>query len=56
MMSSKKTIQSLGETPLPKCIKREVNAEDQERYQTIFAKYEGAVAAPTAGLHFSREW
>jgi S-adenosylmethionine:tRNA ribosyltransferase-isomerase len=44
----------LGETPLPKYIKREVEAEDAERYQTIFAKKEGAVAAPTAGLHFSR--
>ncbi|WP_428740701.1 tRNA preQ1(34) S-adenosylmethionine ribosyltransferase-isomerase QueA [Tenacibaculum sp.] len=44
----------LGETPLPKYIKREVEPEDEERYQTIFAKYEGAVAAPTAGLHFSK--
>ncbi|WP_100609950.1 tRNA preQ1(34) S-adenosylmethionine ribosyltransferase-isomerase QueA [Confluentibacter lentus] len=44
----------LGETPLPKYIKREVQPEDEERYQTIFAKKEGAVAAPTAGLHFSK--
>ncbi len=44
----------LGETPLPKYIKREVEPEDSERYQTIYAKEEGAVAAPTAGLHFSR--
>jgi len=44
----------LGETPLPKYIKREVEPEDAERYQTIFAKEEGAVAAPTAGLHFSK--
>ncbi len=51
----KKTLYGLGETPLPKFIKREVQPEDKERYQTIFAKYEGAVAAPTAGLHFSRE-
>jgi len=51
----KKTIESLGETPLPKLIKRPVEAEDKERYQTIYAKVEGAVAAPTAGLHFSRE-
>jgi S-adenosylmethionine:tRNA ribosyltransferase-isomerase len=51
----KKTLYSLGETPLPKFIKREVQPEDKERYQTIFAKHEGAVAAPTAGLHFSRE-
>ena len=44
----------LGETPLPKYIKRGVEPEDEERYQTIFAKNEGAVAAPTAGLHFSK--
>lgn len=51
----KKTLYKLGETPLPKFIKREVQPEDKERYQTIFAKHEGAVAAPIAGLHFSRE-
>lgn len=51
----KKTLYSLGETPLPKFIKRKVEPEDRERYQTIFAKHEGAVAAPTAGMHFSRE-
>lgn len=51
----KKTIYGLGETPLPKIHKREVLPEDEERYQTIYAKHEGAVAAPTAGLHFSRE-
>lgn len=51
----KKTLFGLGETPLPKFIKRNVEPEDKERYQTIFAKHEGAVAAPTAGLHFSRE-
>ena len=44
----------LGETPLPKYIKRDVEPEDAERYQTVYAKNEGAVAAPTAGLHFSR--
>lgn len=48
-------IEILGETPLPKYIKRRATEEDKERYQTIFAKHEGAVAAPTAGLHFSRE-
>ena len=47
-------LKTLGETPLPKYIKREVEPEDEERYQTIFAKEEGAVAAPTAGLHFSK--
>ncbi len=51
----KKELFALGETPLPKFINREVVPEDRERYQTIFAKHEGAVAAPTAGLHFSRE-
>ena len=51
----KKTIYSLGRTPLPKIHDRESLPEDQERYQTIYAKHEGAVAAPTAGLHFSRE-
>ncbi|MBQ0735042.1 tRNA preQ1(34) S-adenosylmethionine ribosyltransferase-isomerase QueA [Aquimarina celericrescens] len=44
----------LGETPLPKYIKRDTEPEDEERYQTIYAKNEGAVAAPTAGLHFSK--
>jgi len=51
----KKTIQSLGKTPLPKIHERAVEPEDEERYQTIYAKHEGAIAAPTAGLHFSRE-
>jgi S-adenosylmethionine:tRNA ribosyltransferase-isomerase len=48
-------LKDMGETPLPKYIKRKVEPEDQARYQTVFAKNEGAVAAPTAGLHFSRE-
>ena len=51
----KNTITKLGETPLPKYIKRAVEPQDEERYQTIYAANEGAVAAPTAGLHFSRE-
>ena len=51
----KKTLFELGETPLPKFIERKVEPEDKERYQTVYAKYEGAVAAPTAGMHFSRE-
>ncbi|MGC8802518.1 MAG: tRNA preQ1(34) S-adenosylmethionine ribosyltransferase-isomerase QueA [Bacteroidales bacterium] len=51
----KETLYRLGETPLPKFIKRKVEPEDRERYQTVFAQHEGAVAAPTAGLHFSRE-
>lgn len=44
----------LGQTPLPKYITRPIEEDDQERYQTIYAKHEGAVAAPTAGLHFSK--
>lgn len=44
----------MGHTPLPKYISRPAEPEDQERYQTIYAKHEGAVAAPTAGLHFSK--
>ncbi len=51
----KAKITELGETPLPKYIKREVEPEDEERYQTVYAKVEGAVAAPTAGLHFSKQ-
>ncbi|HXI00786.1 MAG TPA: tRNA preQ1(34) S-adenosylmethionine ribosyltransferase-isomerase QueA [Sphingobacteriaceae bacterium] len=51
----RRNIEILGETPLPKYIKRKATPEDKDRYQTVFAKNEGAVAAPTAGLHFSRE-
>jgi len=51
----KKTLFSLGETPLPANIKRAPTPEDEERYQTIFAAREGAVTAPAAGFHFSRE-
>ena len=50
----RRKLTALGQTPLPKYIKRDVEPEDEERYQTIFAKNEGAVAAPTAGLHFSK--
>ncbi|MBL86995.1 MAG: tRNA preQ1(34) S-adenosylmethionine ribosyltransferase-isomerase QueA [Winogradskyella sp.] len=50
----RRKLTELGETPLPKYIKRGVEPEDEERYQTIYAKNEGAVAAPTAGLHFSK--
>jgi len=51
----KDILHKLGETPLPKFINRQAEPEDMERYQTIYAKNEGAVAAPTAGMHFSRE-
>ena len=50
----KEALYRLGETPLPRWIREKVEEEDAERYQTIFAKHEGAVAAPTAGLHFSK--
>jgi S-adenosylmethionine:tRNA ribosyltransferase-isomerase len=50
----KRVLYSLGETPIPKYINRKPDEEDEERFQTVYAKNEGAVAAPTAGLHFSR--
>jgi len=50
----KSKIENLGQTPLPKYINREPTKEDEEKYQTVFAKHKGAVAAPTAGLHFSK--
>jgi len=50
----RKKLNELGETPLPKYIGRDPDTEDDERYQTVFAKEQGAVAAPTAGLHFSK--
>jgi S-adenosylmethionine:tRNA ribosyltransferase-isomerase len=51
----RQVLELLGETPLPKYIKRKPDEEDKERFQTVYAKHEGAVAAPTAGLHFSIE-
>ena len=51
----KKELFSLGETPIPRYINRPVEPEDQERFQTLYASKEGAVSAPAAGLHFSRE-
>ncbi len=48
-------IDSLGETPLPKYIKRQTEPEDRERFQTLFADKIGAVAAPTAGMHFTKQ-
>jgi S-adenosylmethionine:tRNA ribosyltransferase-isomerase len=50
-----KLIDSLGETPLPRYINRPVEPEDRERYQTIYAQHVGAVAAPTAGIHFTKQ-
>lgn len=51
----KETLYRMGEMPLPRWVRKKVEPVDTERYQTIYAKHEGAVAAPTAGLHFSRE-
>ncbi len=51
----KKALYALGNTPLPDYIRREPVPEDSEQYQTIFAKNEGAIVAPAAGMHFSRE-
>lgn len=51
----KRSLYALGESPIPRYIGRESEPEDMERFQCIFAKHEGAVTAPTAGLHFSRE-
>ncbi len=53
--SFRQMLEFMGETPLPKYIKRKPEETDKERYQTVYAKVEGAVAAPTAGLHFSKE-
>ena len=51
----KDTLFGLGQTPVPDWVKTEITPEDAENFQTIFAKHEGAVSAPAAGLHFSRE-
>ncbi len=52
-MSFAEILESAGEIPLPPYLHREAEESDRERYQTVFAKYEGSVAAPTAGLHFT---
>lgn len=51
----RRLIDQVGEMPLPPYIRRETQASDREDYQTVFAKHEGAVAAPTAGLHFDQD-
>ena len=51
----KRSLYALGESPIPRYVGRESEPEDMERFQCIFAKNEGAVTAPTAGMHFSRE-
>src|SRR6476659_3884883 len=50
----RKMLYFMGETPLPRYIKRKPDEDDKERFQTVYAKHEGAVAAPTAGFHFSK--
>lgn len=50
----REVLAQMGETPLPRWVREKVEPIDEERYQTIYAKEEGAVAAPTAGLHFSK--
>ncbi len=52
-LSFAEILESAGEIPLPPYLHREAEESDRERYQTVFAKYEGSVAAPTAGLHFT---
>ena len=47
-------LEAAGEIPLPPYLHRDAEPEDRERYQTVFAKYDGSVAAPTAGLHFTK--
>lgn len=51
----KRALFALGESPIPRFVGRESEPEDLERFQCLFARHEGAVTAPTAGLHFSRE-
>ena len=50
----RKRLKKQGETPLPKYIQRPTEPKDKERFQTIYAEHEGSVAAPTAGMHFSK--
>ena len=47
-------LEAAGEIPLPPYLNREAEPEDRDRYQTVFARYDGSVAAPTAGLHFTK--
>ena len=54
-LSFAEILEAAGEIPLPPYLHREAEASDRERYQTVFAKHEGSVAAPTAGLHFTNK-
>lgn len=53
--TSRRSVEEIGEVPLPPYVRRSPTAEDEERYQTVYAAKPGAVAAPTAGLHFTTE-
>jgi S-adenosylmethionine:tRNA ribosyltransferase-isomerase len=53
-LDARATLAKYGETPLPPYIHRAARPEDRERYQTVYAEHDGSVAAPTAGLHFTR--
>jgi S-adenosylmethionine:tRNA ribosyltransferase-isomerase len=54
-MTFSELLTEIGKIPLPPYIQREVEQADQERYQTVYSKFDGAVAAPTAGLHFTEQ-
>lgn len=54
-LSFAEVLEAAGEIPLPPYLHRDAEESDRERYQTVFAKYEGSVAAPTAGLHFTND-
>jgi S-adenosylmethionine:tRNA ribosyltransferase-isomerase len=54
-LSGRATLDRYGEVPLPPYIRRPPGPSDRERYQTVYAKHDGSVAAPTAGLHFTSE-
>lgn len=54
-LSFAEILEAAGEIPLPPYLHREAEESDRERYQTVFARYEGSVAAPTAGLHFTND-
>ena len=53
-LSFASVLEAAGEIPLPPYLHRDAEPDDRERYQTVFAHYEGSVAAPTAGLHFTQ--
>jgi len=54
-ISFSEIMEGMGQTPIPPYLEREAEEIDTERYQTVYSKYQGSVAAPTAGLHFTNE-